>query len=307
MKALLSLTVAAAAFCAGAYFRKKIVEQEKEKPESEKFHSMLSAQGDPEKKALLVVSFGSSVPEARRSIEQMEQALSGAFPDYTFFHAYTSPRILKKMKEEQGLEVDNLEEALSKILSAGYGTVLCQPTFIINGIEQKMFRKTTDSFGEYFPCLKTGDPLLTTSGDFESVAETLEEEYRPAEDELLILMGHGTGDYSDSAYAALDYRFKAMGKKNILVGTVDGYPGFEQVLKQAVESGLKKVILAPLMMVAGEHASKDMAGEQEDSWKNGLEAAGFEVECRMKGLGEMEGIEDLLVFHAKKASEMEEV
>ena len=114
-------------------------------------------------------------------------------------------------------------------------------------------------------------------------------------------MGHGTGHFADAAYSALDYRFKALGYKQVFVGTVEGYPELSDVLKQVKAYGPKKVILLPLMVVAGDHAVNDMAGDSEDSWKSVFEKEGYEVECVMKGLGEFPEIRDIYINHAMAA------
>lgn len=117
------------------------------------------------------------------------------------------------------------------------------------------------------------------------------------EDCALILMGHGTSHYANDVYAALDYRFKDLGFSNIHLATVEGYPTLENVTRMVKEQGAKKVILTPFMIVAGDHARNDMSGEDEDSWKNQFLAAGYDVECRMKGLGEYPAIQDMLIRH----------
>ena len=120
-------------------------------------------------------------------------------------------------------------------------------------------------------------------------------------EEALVLMDHGTGHFADSAYAALDYRFKSLGADNVFVGTVEGYPEIEDVRRQLRAYGPRKVILLPLMVVAGDHAVNDMAGEEEDSWKSLLKQDGFETECILKGLGEFPEIQDMYVQHIFKA------
>lgn len=122
-------------------------------------------------------------------------------------------------------------------------------------------------------------------------------------EEALVLMGHGTGHHSDAAYAALDFRFKEMGWQNVFVGTVEGYPALEHVRKQVKRLGFKRVTLAPFMVVAGDHARNDMAGEEEDSWKNQFQEDGCQVECVLKGIGEFQEVRDIYVAHARQAME----
>ena len=143
------------------------------------------------------------------------------------------------------------------------------------------------------------DPLLTTQQDHVEIVNAICQEFSNLpEDCALILMGHGTSHYANDVYAALDYRFKDLGFSNIPLATVEGYPTLENVTRMVKEQGAKKVILTPFMIVAGDHARNDMSGEDEDSWKNQFLAAGYDVECRMKGLGEYLEKDDKL-FKAK--------
>jgi sirohydrochlorin cobaltochelatase len=130
-----------------------------------------------------------------------------------------------------------------------------------------------------------GVPLLTASKDYkELVGEIAAELPKTQDGEAVVLMGHGSDHYAESAYAAMDYVFKDMGMKNVFVGTVEGYPDLETVLRHVADSGANKVTLLPLMIVAGDHPNNDMAGDEEGSWKMAFKGAGYEVDCVLKGL-----------------------
>ena len=252
--------------------------------------------------ALLVVSFGTSYKETReKTIEVIEREIAEAFKEADFKRAFTSGMIIKRMKQRDGILVNNVDEALKEICDEGYKNVLIQPTHIINGDEfEKMLGMIMPYVGN-FEHIKIGRPMLTTSNDYERVVNIIMEEMSDlSKDEALVLMGHGTGHYTDAAYAALDYRFKAMGYKNVFVGTVEGYPELDDIIPMIKEYNPSKIRLLPFMIVAGDHATNDMAGDDEDSWKNVLLNEGFEVECIIKGLGEMEGIRQIYIDHLKE-------
>ena len=252
--------------------------------------------------ALLVVSFGTSYKETReKTIEVIEREMAEAFKEADVKRAFTSGMIIKRMKQRDGILVNNVDEALKEICDEGYKNVLIQPTHIINGDEfEKMLGMIMPYVGN-FEHIKIGRPMLTTSNDYERVVNIIMEEMSDlSKDEALVLMGHGTGHYTDAAYAALDYRFKAMGYKNVFVGTVEGYPELDDIIPMIKEYNPSKIRLLPFMIVAGDHATNDMAGDDEDSWKNVLLNEGFEVECIIKGLGEMEGIRQIYIDHLKE-------
>ena len=169
---------------------------------------------------------------------------------------------------------------------------------MINGIENDLMKEDALAFKNHFERITFGDPLLTTQQDHVEIVNAICQEFSnlPA-DCALILMGHGTSHYANDVYAALDYRFKDLGFSNIHLATVEGYPTLENVTRMVKEQGAKKVILTPFMIVAGDHARNDMSGDDEDSWKNQFLAAGYDVECRMKGLGEYPAIQDMLIRH----------
>lgn len=255
------------------------------------------------KKALLVVSFGTSYQETReKNIEHIEKILADKFPDRTFFHAYTSGMILKKLRERDHLFIPSVQEALTDIVKQGFTDLLVQPTHIMNGVENDQMKVDILSFKEHFSSLSFGAPLLTDTSDIFYVIDALTKEL-PAlsEQEALVWMGHGSSHYANMAYAALDYAFKQTGHPHVYVGTVEAYPDLGAVLDLMEGKGYRHVYLAPLMLVAGDHASNDLAGDDPDSWKSMFQSRGYETTCLLRGLGEYDSICQLYVRHALHA------
>ena len=252
------------------------------------------------KKALLVISFGTSYKETReKTIEAIENKLRETFSEYDFYRAFTSRMIIKKLKNRDGLLVDTPLEALEKINKEGYSEVLCQSLHIINGIEYEMTLKEIEEYKNEFDKIELGKPLLTSEDDYDkAITAIVNNSPKLRDDEALILMGHGTEHLENSAYVRLDYKFKKKGFNNVFVGTVEGFPLIEDVIEHIKEIGIKKIYLMPFMIVAGDHAQNDMAGDEEDSWKSILEDKGYEVEVILKGLGEFEEIRSIFVEHA---------
>ncbi len=262
--------------------------------------------GDINKKAVLVVSFGTSYNESReKTIGSVEKKIASAFPDYDQKRAFTSQTIIDKINQRDGEKIDNVTEAMEKLVDDGYGTLVIQPTHVMNGEEYDEMKKLTSPFEKNFASIKYGKPLLTSSDDYAKVVGAIAKDIPQLADKsnIVVFMGHGTAHFANAAYSALDYRFKAMGYKNALVGTVEGYPDLDKIKTDiaAYSPKPKKVILVPLMIVAGDHATNDMAGDEEDSWKIQLKKEGYEVECILKGLGEYSGIQDMFVDHCKTA------
>lgn len=247
-----------------------------------------------QKKAILVVSFGTSYKETRnKTIGAIEKEIATAYPDWEIRRAFTSGMILRVLKKRDGIHIDTVTEAMERLVADGFETVLVQPTHIINGDEYDKMVAEIKPYYETLKQIKIGVPLLTSSQDYEAVIEAVMAQFSQLKkDEALVFMGHGTTHHTDAVYAALDYRFKAMGYPNVFVGTVEGYPDFEQVNKLVKAYHPKKVILMPFMVVAGDHATNDMAGDGEDSWKTLFEQEGYEVKCILKGLGELNEIQE---------------
>ncbi len=210
--------------------------------------------------------------------------------------------IMKKLLKRDGIKINNVVEAMDQMAADGITDVIVQPTHVINGIENDLMIQDALSRRAHFQSIRFGTPLLTSTGDNEALVSIISSEFSDLkEDEALVLMGHGTTHYANSIYAAMDYTFKDMGHPNIFLGTVEAYPSMETLLKMVKEQNPKRVVLTPFMIVAGDHATNDMAGEDPDSWKCQFEKAGFPVDCVLKGLGEYPQIHQLFIRHIQEA------
>lgn len=253
--------------------------------------------------AILAVSFGTAYPQTReKTIGAIEHTLGETFPGWDVRRAFTSPTILRKLAAS-GEPTDSLWQALVRLRELGVSRVVCQPTYVLHGEEQAaMVREAAECAG-WFDQVVCGAPLLTSQADFEAVAKAILAEFRGLQKEdALVLMGHGTRHSANAVYAALDYVFKDLGAHNVFVGAVEAYPELPSVLRQVKRFGPKRVTLAPLMVVAGDHAQNDMAGEK-DSWKAAFEAEGYPVQTVLKGLGEYPAIRAIYAAHAQRAAE----
>lgn len=257
-----------------------------------------------EKKALLVVSFGTSYPEAlENNIGATEREIAAALPERAFFRAFTSGMILRKLARRDGVVIDDVPAALKRIAGEGYTDVVIQPTHVMNAEEYDKLRAQAAPWRERFSCFAVGTPLLTTIQDYKDVTAALMQAlHAPGSDEALVFMGHGTEHFANSAYVKLEYMLHDAGWRRAFVGTVEGYPTLEEVLRRLDEQPrVGRVRLYPLMLVAGDHANNDMAGEDPSSWKSRLEGAGYVVSCALAGLGEYPGIRRIFAAHAAQA------
>nr|WP_249329688.1 sirohydrochlorin cobaltochelatase [Wansuia hejianensis] len=255
------------------------------------------------KKAILVVSFGTSYEETRKvTIDAIEQEIGEAYPDYVIYRAWTSKMILRKLKKRDNIHYDTVTEAFRRMHSDGITDVVVQPTHVINGIENDLMTQEALAFRDDFHSILFGNPLLTTLEDTDYMIDAIHREFPDlADNEVLVLMGHGTTHYSNSIYAALDYTFKDRGFPNIFLGTVESYPSMESLLHMVKEFQPRRVVLAPFMIVAGDHAQNDMAGDNPESWRCQLEAEGLPVTCVLKGLGEYKSVRQLFLNHVRDA------
>ena len=263
---------------------------------------------DNKRKAILVVSFGTSYPETRKkTIDQIEKEISSAFPEYDLYRAWTSGMIRKKLQKRDGIFIADVRGAMEQMKADGITDVIVQPTHVLNGIENDLMLETVQAYEKQFAHIAVGRPLLSSQEDHDRVVEAVIGELCPSSDEALVLMGHGTEHFANSVYAALDYQFKDTGYRNVFMGTVEAYPTFESLLRQVKELKPERVILAPFMIVAGDHATNDLSGEESDSWKSRFEEAGFSVRCILKGLGEYPAVRNIFLDHVSAAvSELEE-
>ena len=255
-------------------------------------------------KGLLVVSFGTSVEETReRTIGAIEKALAAAFPEHRLYRAWTSGVIRRKLLRTVGLQIDSVEEALERMAADGVTELLVQPTHLLDGEENRLMTEAIRAAAGRFAQVKIGAPLLVSPEDLKALADAVSE-ICPAlgEDEIFAWMGHGSSELKENVYVALNELFAREGRKNMLVGTVEFEPGFEPIEEYIRSRKPRKVYLAPLMVVAGDHAVNDMSGDEDDSWKSCVAALGAEPVCILKGLGEYEAIHRLYVDHAKNAA-----
>ena len=255
-------------------------------------------------KELLVVSFGTSYNDNRRlTIGAIENALEEAFPDFSVRRAFTSQIIIDHVFQRDGEGIDNVTQALDRAVENGVKTLVVQPTHLMSGYE---YNDLTDELAEYadaFESIAMGVPLLDTDDDFLTVADALAKATEAFNDgeTAICLMGHGTEAESNEVYAKMQTVMDKAGHENIFIGTVESTPSVEDVLAMVQAGNYKKVVLRPMMIVAGDHANNDMAGDEPDSWKSIFEAAGYEVTCVVEGLGSLGEIQSLIVQHAQAA------
>lgn len=252
------------------------------------------------KKAILVVSFGTSYLDTlEKTIEKAEKQIRDTFSEYDIYRAFTSHKIIKKLKEKYEIFIDTPEEMLEKLYESGYEEVIMQPLHMIPGEEFIYINKIAEVFKEKFEVLKVGRPIFYYQGieelpqDYSLFIEATKELYE--ENNAVVLMGHGTAHPANSVYGCLQAVFEDEGYENVFVTTVEGYPNFENVISRVKRKNISEVTLAPLMVVAGDHARNDMASEDEESLKSMLETEGIKVNVYMKGLGENEKFNKLYI------------
>lgn len=256
------------------------------------------------KPVLLVVSFGTSYNDNRElSIGAIEKALQAAYPDYEVRRAFTSQTIIDILKERDQIEIDNVTEAMERLVADGVKEVVIQPTHVMTGFEYDDAVAEVEAYQDRFDSIRFSDPILTSDEDYDALIRCITEETAEYDQDgtAIVFMGHGTEHEANQTYATLQQKLSDEGYENYFIGTVEAEPSLEDVLSLVKESDAKKVVLLPLMVVAGDHANNDMAGDEEDSWKNAFTQEGYEVECVLKGLGQYSGVQQILVEHAKKA------
>jgi sirohydrochlorin cobaltochelatase len=254
------------------------------------------------KKGILVVSFGTSYEATRKvTIDAIEEEIAGQFPGWQVRRTFTSHMIIDIYKQRDQIEIDTPEQALEKMADEGFSQVVVQSTHLLNGAEWHDLVVTVNEFKSRIPDLKLGLPILSSTEDYFQAIDALKSQLpRLSREHAVVLMGHGTHHPANAAYAALQYMLFMEGL-NVYVGTVEGYPELDQVMKLLEQRGIQEVTLMPFMIVAGDHASNDMAGEEEDSWKSVLTEAGYEVNVYLHGLGENPGIRNIVAAHVRQA------
>ncbi|MFO7785845.1 MAG: sirohydrochlorin cobaltochelatase [Thermodesulfobacteriota bacterium] len=260
----------------------------------------------PEKRGILLAAFGTTVPEARAALDNVEKAVRKAFPGVPVRWAYTSGIVRRKLAET-GIEIDSLQMALSRMMDEGFTHVAVQSLHTIGGREFHDLTRNVQAFAGMargFDKLMLGGPLLNGQQDIERVADVLlsEQPKGRKQDEAIIFMGHGTDHPANALYFALAVELRKR-DPNVFLGTVQGNPGIEEIRDMLSERKTRKAYLVPFMAVAGDHAGNDMAGAEEDSWKSILTAAGIECVPVLRGTAELDPMVEVWTDHLRIAVE----
>jgi sirohydrochlorin cobaltochelatase len=252
------------------------------------------------KKTILVVSFGTSYNENRAlTLDAIEEAIAKRYPDWDVRRAYTAQTIINILEKRDGLKIDNVIEAMDKLVADGVKELIIQPTLVMPGYEYEDVVSEVTPYFDQFEKVALGKPLIYYNEDYDAVVDALVSAIPEIgqEDTAVVLMGHGSHHYANATYAALNYVLHAKGYENVFVGAVEGFPTIDQVIANVTAFGAKKVVQYPFMIVAGDHATNDMAGDEEDSWNALFTQAGFEVENRLVGLAQNEAIVEIIFTH----------
>ena len=275
---------------------------------------------------LLVVSFGTSFNDSRvADIKGIEDAIAAANPDWSVRRAFTAQIIINHIQARDDEHIDNMDQALDRAVANGVKNLVVQPTHLMHGAEYDELMEAVEAYKDQFASVKVAEPLLGEVGsdaavvndDKKAVAEDLTAEAvktagydsldAAKEDGVaFVFMGHGTSHTAKVSYSQMQTQMNELGYENVFIGTVEGEPeetACEEVIKAVAEAGYTKVVLRPLMVVAGDHANNDMAGEDEDSWLSQFNASGkFDsVDTQIAGLGGIKAIQDLYVAHTAAA------
>ena len=275
---------------------------------------------------LLVVSFGTSYNDSRvEDIKGIEDALKEAYPDWSVRRAFTAQIIINHVQARDGEVIDNMEQALDRAVENGVKNLVVQPTHLMHGAEYDEMAEMLETYQDKFESVAIAEPMLGEVGqdatvineDKEAVAKAVADaaiadagytsmDAAAQEGAAFVFLGHGTSHTAKVSYSQMQTQMEELGYKNAFIGTVEGEPedtACEAVIEKVKEAGYKKVILRPLMVVAGDHANNDMAGNEEDSWKSMFENSGkFEtVDTQISGLGAINAIQQLYIAHTAAA------
>lgn len=275
---------------------------------------------------ILVVSFGTSYNESRaEDIGGVEEAIAEAYPDWSVRRAFTSQIIINHVQARDGEKIDNMDQALQRAVDNGVRNLVVQPTHLMHGAEYDEMSETVENYSDQFDSVRIAEPLLGEVGsdasavneDKSNVAQALvneavdEADYdsldaAASDGTAFVFLGHGTSHTAKVTYDQMQTQMDNLGYENVFIGTVEGEPedtACAEVIDKVQKAGYTKVVLRPLMVVAGDHAHNDMAGDDDDSWKSQFEASGkFDtVECQIEGLGRIDEIEEIYVSHTAAA------
>jgi sirohydrochlorin cobaltochelatase len=256
------------------------------------------------KPVILVVSFGTSFKESRdATIGGIERAIAAAYPAYEVRRAFTSQIIIDHIKKDGDGQIDNVEAAFKRLIKDGVKQLVIQPTHIMSGEEYDELRTQAKPYESKFTSVKYGKPLLSSDADYDELITVLTgvtASYNDG-DTAIVFMGHGTEHEANATYARLAGLIKSKGIQNYYIGTVEAEPTLDDVIAGISKTSVKKVVLEPLMIVAGDHANNDMAGDDDDSWKSILSAKGYSVTAVLKGLGQFPEVQAMFVRHVGDA------
>ena len=279
---------------------------------------------------ILVVSFGTSFNDSRaEDIGGVEKALQAAYPDWSVRRAFTAQIIINHVQARDDEKIDNVDQALERAVNNGVKNLVVQPTHLMHGAEYDELTEAVENYKDKFESVKIAEPLLGEVGadetaineDKAAVAEAITAEAvktagfdsldaAKEEGTAFVFMGHGTSHTAKISYSQMQAQMEQLGYENVFIGTVEGEPedtACEAVIEKLKDAGYKKVILRPLMVVAGDHANNDMAGDDDDSWKSQFEASGVfdSIDTQIAGLGEIDAIQQLYVAHTQAAIDAE--
>ena len=277
---------------------------------------------------LLVVSFGTSFNASRAAdIKGIEDALQAAYPDWSVRRAFTAQIIINHVQARDGEKIDNMQQAMDRAVANGVKNLVVQPTHLMHGAEYDEMMEMIDSYRDKFESVAVAEPLLGEVGadatvinsDKEAVAKAITAaavkdagfdslDAAAAEKTAFVFMGHGTSHTAKISYSQMQTTMQTLGYDNVFIGTVEGEPeetACENIIEAVKAAGYTKVVLRPLMVVAGDHANNDMAGADDDSWLSQFKASGAfeEVDTQISGLGEISDIQQLYIAHTKAAIE----
>ena len=312
--------------------QKELVEGEEASPEYFGRDTGDASKDDPRNQdeigenELLVVSFGTSFNDSRaEDIKGIEDALAEAFPDWSVRRAFTAQIIINHVQARDDEKIDNMQQALDRAVANGVKNLVVQPTHLMHGAEYDEMVEAIDAYKDKFESVAIAEPMLGEVGDDATVinddkaavAQAITDEAvkeagydsmeAAAEDgTAFVFMGHGTSHTANVTYDQMQTQMEKLEFTNAFIGTVEGEPedtACDEVINKVKDAGFKKVILRPLMVVAGDHANNDMAGDDDDSWKSMFEASGDfdEIDCQIEGLGRIDAVEQLYVAHTQAA------